>query len=373
MFDSNHYVPVLRWKAAEREALQQMQSDKRRSITPLIELIMPQPKSQGKSLAEQLDESVALFQESQPKIVEDLLTAWGQDPVFIDLHLIDGSIRASSLNGILTAGKAKDIFMIPVVNIVPVVDFDSDANTREVAIAFAKTNKHGVCLRLSRADLGRDSLAESINGFVRTSGLPKEQIDLIVDLQLCVEAPTQVIEQIGKIPDLGAWRTFTVVGGSFPPDLTQFNQGPNLYRIPREDWNSWLQIKEVLSRKPAFGDYTVQHPIYRDPVKGSNPSASIRYATPTEWVIARGMGLRSPKSNGHAQYPAQAQILTQTPEYQSFGENFSFGDQYIARIGRDVNNPETGNPRTWLRAAINHHMSCVANQLSSLPPARSGR
>lgn len=368
MFNSKHYVPILRWKAAEREALELMRPDSRKVLTPLIELVMPQPKSQGKSLADQLDESIALFQESQPKIVEDILKSWGQDPVFIDLHLIDGSIRASSLGGILEAGREKDIFMIPVINIVPVVDFDSDAKTREVAIAFGKVSKHGICLRLSRADLGSNTLAASIEAFVKVSGFGKNDIDLIVDLQLCVETPTQVAEQINKIPDLNAWRTFTLAGGAFPPDLTQFTT-PNLYRIPRADWDSWSQIKSSLTREPAFGDYTIQHPIYRDPIRGANPSASIRYATQSEWIIMRGMGLRSAKSNGHAQYPANANLLINTDEFKSFGEDFSGGDQYIAKIGKDVNSKETGNPKTWLRAGINHHMSCVAAQVSKLPPA----
>lgn len=368
MFKSNHYIPILRWKAAEREALEQIQSDSRRFITPLIELVMPQPKAQEKSPAEQLDESIASFQASKDKIITDILKCWGQDPVFIDLHLIDGSIRASALADILAAGKKLDIFMIPVINIVPVIDFDSDVKTREVAIAFGKEHKHGICLRLSRSDLGRDSLGESMEALVTASGLRKAEIDLIVDLKLNNEDPATLVGFINKIPDLKAWRTFTLASGAFPPDLTQFTT-PDLYRIPRADWQSWEQIKLSLKREPSFGDYTIQHPVYRDPVRGANPSASIRYATNGEWVIMRGMGLRSAKSNGHAQYPANANLLINTSEFKSFGEDFSYGDAYIAKIGKDVNNKETGNPKTWLRAGINHHMSCVTAQISALPPA----
>src|ERR1700730_15756466 len=46
MFDSKHYVPILRWKAAEKEALEQLTSKEKESMTPLFEILMPQPKNQ---------------------------------------------------------------------------------------------------------------------------------------------------------------------------------------------------------------------------------------------------------------------------------------------------------------------------------------
>jgi hypothetical protein len=38
MFGPNHYVPILRWKQAERFALKSLQPSDRIRITPLIEL-----------------------------------------------------------------------------------------------------------------------------------------------------------------------------------------------------------------------------------------------------------------------------------------------------------------------------------------------
>ena len=38
MFDTNHYVPILRWKAGERVALREVRAEDRKRITPLIEI-----------------------------------------------------------------------------------------------------------------------------------------------------------------------------------------------------------------------------------------------------------------------------------------------------------------------------------------------
>ena len=45
MFDFKHYIPVLRWKAAEKDALKNLSEKSRERVTPLLEIIMPSPKN----------------------------------------------------------------------------------------------------------------------------------------------------------------------------------------------------------------------------------------------------------------------------------------------------------------------------------------
>ena len=167
-----------------------------------------------------------------------------------------------------------------------------------------------------------------------------------------------------RLPEVLYSRTFTVLAGSFPPDLTGL-KGPAQYELPRLEWTSWsteITRSDDLPRRPSFGDYTVQHPVYREPVEGANTSASIRYASDDYWVVMRGEGLRNPGSPGHAQYVGNAQLLCQRKEFN--GPQFSAGDDYIWKIasGRD---PRFGNPETWIRAGINHHLVFAARQVQS--------
>jgi hypothetical protein len=50
MFGPSHYVPILRWKQAERYALRNLRDEDRDRITPLIELtptIFKSPPNRG--------------------------------------------------------------------------------------------------------------------------------------------------------------------------------------------------------------------------------------------------------------------------------------------------------------------------------------
>lgn len=261
--------------------------------------------------------------------------------------------------------------MVPVINIIPVIGFDSDLSMRKIAIDFAKQNKRGLCLRILRSDLNQELLSAQVKNLIQKNGLKEQNIDLIIDLQVVGEddKPITISELINqKIPNLKEWRTFTVAGGAFPPDLTQF-ANPNRYDIPRLDWTNWISTRNYLKRKPSFSDYTIQCPIYKEPVLDANPSASLRYTLRDKWIIMKGRalrpsGIKKKKSPGFGQYPAQARLLSNQPEF--FGKDFSEGDSYIAEKGKDLNTKATGNPMTWLRAGINHHLACTANQVSSL-------
>ena len=97
-------------------------------------------------------------------------------------------------------------------------------------------------------------------------------------------------------------------------------------------------------------------------MQGLNPSASIRYTSDEHWVVMRGEGLRNKGGTGHVQYPANAELLTLRPEY--CGQYFSFGDNYIYEIS--LNKGKTGNPRTWVTAGVNHHLTFAVRQINDM-------
>jgi hypothetical protein len=244
------------------------------------------------------------------------------------------------------------------VNIIPIIDFESDKKTREVASSFAKQNKHGLCLRLLRTDLEQPTLHACVKKFLSETGLTPKDVDIMVDFQIVDKEDQMLAELLQNIPHLSDWRTFTVGGGTFPVDLTQCALGKNL--IPRLDWKNWQHIvsSKKLKRNPAFADYTIQHPVIMESARFFSPSASIRYTLNNDWLVMRG------QKGKRDQYLANAQLLANQPEF--FGQHFSFGDSYIVEKGKDLKSTKTGNPMTWLVAGINHHLACVVTQLSSL-------
>lgn len=79
-------------------------------------------------------------------------------------------------------------------------------------------------------------------------------------------------------------------------------------------------------------------------------------------MIMRGEGVFNDDGPGYAQWPANALLLSERAEF--CGANFCYGDGYIAE--RSLQPDKTGNPETWLRAGINHHMTFVVRQIANL-------
>lgn len=375
MFDSNHYIPVLRWKAAEKEALHLMSPESRKDVTPLIELMMPRPelykgatkkerdeKKEEKTPNELWEESIALFNKTLPKLPEDISKCWGDTPIFVDVRFVDASIRAKALDDLMILGKEHNLFLVPVVNMIPVIDLESDKQTREVAVKYAKEGGRGLCLRLLRSNLRKETIADELMNFLKVSGLTETQVDLIADIGVADGEYAIFTDSLQSIPNLAAWRTFSVISGAFPPDLSEFKV-PDVYRIDRVDWRNWINPAsfEKLSRKPAFGDYTIQSPVYKEPSRISFPSASIRYTADDQWVIMRGQGGPGREAN---QYLANAKLLTEESEFD--GPAFSYGDGYIAEKAVDLASKKTGSPTTWLVAGVNRHLMKVASQIAIL-------
>lgn len=361
------YIPILRWKLGEILAMERLYPKDREGMTPLIEFIMPAPTTDKKDYKKILEDSQSKFLRILPGITQQIVKSWGKDPIFIDVHLLDGVIRTRAFQEILTSATSLDIFAVPVVHIIPVTSTDADMATREVAVKYAKTNGTGLCIRIDKSHLDDANIANHITKFVEDNKLDIKNTDLFVDLQV-VDKNTvadSVIEKLVRLPELKQWRSFIVSGGAFPKDLSELPKHGH-YELERLDWSLWKSIvgSKVLKRQPVFSDYTIQHPIYYGSIPGANTSASVRYTNDEIWDVMRGEGLRNEKGAGNKQYPAHAQLMVTSSFYK--GANYSFGDSYITERAKP-DNKKSGNPTTWITAGINHHLTLVTRQIASLP------
>lgn len=362
------YIPILRWRPAEMKALERLSSHDSVNVTPLIEFIMPAP-SIDKESRKIIKTPKEKFLETLPDITKGLLSSCGKNPVLIDTHLLDSDIRASSLNQILSSSRELDLFSIPVIYIIPVISTGVDMATRAVAIDYAKSSGHGLCIRIDKSHLEEPDIAGHISKFIAENALNIENTDLLVDLRVVDQDTdaTLIARKIATLPDLKKWRSFIVSGGVFPKDLTNFQPG-KAHELKRWDWNLWKNIREArLPRVPLFSDYTIQCPNYER--VDAIGSTSIRYTADENWWIFRGKkpGLIDPKTKekgpGREQYIDHARTLKKRDFYKNSG--YSFGDSEIDRIAAP-NNKSPGNPATWLTIGINHHITLAARQISNL-------
>lgn len=363
MFNSKHYMPILKWKRAEQGALRGLEEEHKKHITPLIQFVMPKYKPH-----EQLEDIVARFEEQASQTPEKFIEVWGHTPIFVDFSLLFTTpLKVKSLNIILREGHKLGASFIPVMHL------NDDREIKKAVYSLAKENKSGVCLRLICSDFSDLTLTKLNQDIIEllspSSGLKGKDIDLLVDIKETEENGdkcTKYLNLSQSIPNLLKWRTFTFGSGSFPEDLSGCKlEEENL--IPRIDWKVWKNHAEnkKLRRKPAFADYTIQHPIYKEVSQFFSPTTSIKYTLENEWLIMKGERQKFNK------YLANAKLLVDDKRF--YGKDFSDGDKYISEKAEHfeayMKNPAikgTGSTETWLRAGINHHLVLVAHQVANL-------
>lgn len=354
MLDQRSYVPILRWKRAEREALRFLGEDVRASITPLIEVT-------PKSFAARGDGSAPTVSQALSKVAQELASHWGWRPAFIDLLHLSDDLRAGddrpALEYLASEARRRGAAPIPVIGL-----NRSTAYQGAVKLVSAGSSPR-VCIRLFSGDLTRPALETEIDTLMASLGLKRAQADLVVDARFIGDAIPDWARTLRTVPSPEDWRTLTVAAGAFPVDLIKFSAG--IHPVRRADWLGWLRLVRAQGaheRQPTFSDYTIQHGIYREPLERANVSASIRYTSHDSWVIMRGKALRSDNGPGSRQYHAEAKVLCGRQEFS--GETFSYGDDYIYE--RSVRSDPPGSPETLLRAGFNHHITFVVRQIASL-------
>ena len=292
---------------------------------------------------------------------------WGDDPLFVDLgHVGDRAEIFGNSHPVHLFFDNGNRRFLP--SFVPVTSMGRDPAYQDAVRSTVANDRLGLGLRLKGTELMQPTLSDDIDQILTTVGLSYEDVDLLVDFGIANDAPPNLRDACQRLPCLARWRTFTILSGAFPKDLTGMDIGRNA--LPRYDWQAWrdqVTAHLSLSRLPSYGDFVIAHAIYTEPkTDRPNPSASIRYAADDHWVVMRGEAIYG-EGPGLAQYPAQALLLAQRPEFR--GENFSPGDQYIRDMSNELGkngNGRTGNPRTWLQAGINHHLTLTARQIANL-------
>jgi len=360
MFDSQHYIPILKWKRAEQGALQSLSDESKARMTPLVQFVMPNYK-QG----EQLEDLCARFEGMTPTLREKLVSVWGESPVFVDASLLfTTSLKVKALKTILTDAAGVGGFLIPTIYLT------DEKKIQETVFRAAREANTGLCVRLTRRQLSDVSqLNIALVAVLNESRVPIDQIDLLVDLKEMEYNGVEyeaILEASQSIHEIKKWRTFTLAGGSFPEDLSKCKLDEK-NELPRVEWQHWVEhVQEKdLIREPSFGDYTVQHPIYKDSTQFFHPTASLRYTLDNVWLVMKG------QKQKFYQYLVHAATLVSSDYF--YGNDFSVGDAYIAEKAahlsayqKDPSIKGTGSTETWLRAGINHHLSLVARQIANL-------
>jgi hypothetical protein len=352
----HHYVPVLKGKKGEFDALRQVDRALRTRITPLVEITtLPwdwDNDAPTKTLEAHLESAV-----------RQLASGWGADhALWLDTLWLDPGDQAGGTSPLeylfdLTRGE---LVAVPVGG-----PGRPSAHTGSVA-AVHRRDQRGAVLRLDPEDLGDPgALTSSIDAWLATVGVTPSDVDLVLDFNEVTPSLAATVTLtssllVPTLPYLSDWRSFTLASGGFPVDLAAV-EAESVQRLPRCDYAIWQTVvSRTLPRLPAFGDYAINHPSLSDiDPRTMRPSATIRYAGDGAWVIVKG---RWAVRYGFDQFNAGSGTLISLPDWE--GQGHCDGCQFIHACAAGGS---PGNLTVWRRVGTVHHLTHTAAQLANLP------
>lgn len=353
------YVPALRWRLAERQAVARLAAAAKDRIVPFITI----PEVEFDFTTMQLKKSV---QEHVHPFAAQFKTKWGQRPAWVMIHpgiankpMGDGRDVITYVFEALRAFQAKATPAIPL-----------DAAARIIASvgAIVASDGHGAAVAIRLEDLMKPDTRTRIDQLAASLGVAIREVDLVVDIGAPNFEPYDafagaLIAAIRRLGDLHAFRSFVVIGTAIPETFKDVAKGAD--QLPRHDWLFYrvlLDRMPVGMRQPNYGDFTIVHPEFKAlDMRMIKSAGKLVYTTPRVWEVRKGAAFRDDRVQ---MYDHCASIVA-SGKFK--GASYSSGDDYIAKCAAHKEGPS--NQTRWKEVAINHHITHVLDDLSTLAAA----
>lgn len=355
-FDHRHYVPCLRWKMGEYQAVYRLSDTKKRMFTPLIEV----PEIGWDFEKGRESKSIDVHLEPQAKRIR---SKWGDSPCFVDLRLVEYHQKTAA--GIHPVRFVFDGLHDMECSPIPVTGIDKDSEYQQAIGDVVTQHKSGVCLRIGIEQAAKGSLKSEIDSLLSKLKVKPKICHLIIDLGapnfIPLEGFSKAIQAIvSRFPYLDDWLTFALLGSSFPETMASIRKGGQT--ILRDEWQLYVLLvanfQNAGLRVPTFSDYGISHPkVIIIDMRIAKPSATIRYTANNNWYIVKGENVRD---HGFKQYRNLSKQVLDSRYYCA--PTFSWGDEYIYQC---ANGGKTGNLTMWRQVGTNHHIVKVTQDIAS--------
>jgi hypothetical protein len=344
------YVPILKGRQGELDALREVGLSSRTAMLPLLEVA---PKDETEDAATVL----RICQQTVQKLATRYL-----HPIMLDGGLFDLDAVIDGGRGVVAvladAARSSGLSAQPVLRL-----GDPSRAVREARAAHAQDGR-GITFRLSGEDLDEDpdDLDDLFDTLLHEAGVDRSSVDLLLDVGAVdgdvavLGGARMVTSLIRDLPSIQDWRSVTVASGAFPVDLSQFTANVVGERL-RFDAQLFDRVaSRRLPRRPDYGDYAVAHPVLAIG-NAFSPPPQLRYTAAGHWLILKG---RKTDPTGNAQFQRICGIIASHPDFT--GTPTGNADRRIA-----AGSPEgPGNGTTWRMIGTTHHLDYVALRLTTL-------
>ncbi|MEI2300523.1 beta family protein [Ensifer sp. MJa1] len=348
------YVPSLRWRQGEYQALFRLSDTAKQLVVPFI--LVPEPEYD--------------FEEGRPKktVQEQVQTfprryqqKWGKRQAWIDVH---SNIATTTMQD----GRMPMSFVFDEIRkfgskAVPVTSLDATPIVNGIASQIAAIDKLGMGIRARLEHVMRPNFDQRLGSLLSSIGLMPEMADLIIDLgapnfQPYDDFADGLIAAMEGVSALAAYRSLVVIGTGFPQILAIDKPGGH---IPRHDWIFFKTLRSKLNgtgRIPNFGDYTIVHPEFTaQDMRLLKPAGKLVYTAGDTWNVRKGGAFRADPAQMHT----HCDSILKSGQFR--GAHFSAGDEYIDLCAKWQATPS--NLTRWKENGISHHIMHVLADLAT--------
>jgi Beta protein len=309
-----HYVPVLKWRQGEYQALWRLDEARKTMVVPLIEITPPdfdfelwQPK---KTIDAHLEKFASRLQQK-----------WGVRPALIDTGLLSPNTRMTGnihpLTWLLDQVRSNGAILVPVTGL------ERDAAYQAAVRAGHKLDGAGGALRCSLEEAADPGFADAIETLLDAVDFDIDFLDVLIDLKSPNFEPIDGLAQLlasvlsgSRVFDHA--RSVTILGTAFPASMAEVT-GPVQF-LRRSEWLLYKALVALLppsAVRPAFGDYCIATPdLPQNDMRLLKPSATVRYAVDDGWIVVKGVNVRD---NGYDQYRTCCGTVTTSAAYLGAG------------------------------------------------------
>ena len=350
------YIPILRPKGGELKALKELSKSTIGKINPFFDFHRL-PIGQEKTFNEHIE-----------GICKKLINHWPTEHLlFFDLSLIDLKERMNdSIHPLIWICQ---FLRENGYNFIPTIGTERDEDYASALKSEIQEGlKHGVCIRLLNDDLETpEETFNQVEVILEDLEISSSECHLLVDFKYIkiagLESAIESLTELGNYIDFSNWNSLIVSGSSFPKDMSGISKDTTV-KIPRVElklWKSVMKLQPLLGIRPLYSDYCIVHPETPDiDPKKVRSAGKIRYATENNWVVFRGSSLK--EGDRFNQYFNLAKKVVNHECY--LGNGTSWGDKHYKECSKG--NTTCGSLTTWIKVDTNHHLTVVAEQISSL-------
>ena len=358
MVTSKHYVPLLRWRMGEYQALEKLGDAQKAATVPLLEILPPDYDFELRKPKKDIDEHLNSFGDKLKK-------KWDARPALLDAGRLEPAVRMADGRHPMTF--LFDEARLLGTSVTPVTTLERDAAYQEAVRVIEVMDLRGAALRCTLAEALDPDFDDKVGALLAGLEIEANSLDILLDLEAPAFDPQDsliavITAALTSAQIFAHSRSITLLATSFPETMAALTH--SIQQVPRREWILYKAVIAALPnnvRRPAFGDYCVAALAFaKGDMRYMRGSPNVRYAIDDAWLVAKAK--RTPGSSNQA-YPGLCGLIIGSGSY--YGSGYSAGSAHIE--GCRSGTTTRGNPTVWKWVATNHHITKVLDDLAMLP------